>query len=304
MSLARVGFIAIPTGAAPGFDHADVHRQRRRIYVAHTGADRIEVLDCNARSYLGALPAELPGVAGVLVDEEHELLFSSDRGAARVSAFHCSDDQLIGQVEVGPHPNGLAYDLKRRRLYSFNLGEPLGENCTASVVELDPIVVHAELTLPGRPRWALYDRERDVVYANIQQPAQIVVIDCERTVIERALEVPSAGPHGLWLDSGRLFCAADGGDLVVLDRDSGELITSLPLPGVPDVVMHDPELERLYVAIGEPGLICSFDTNRLEQLETVETEQGAHTSCWDPISQCLYVFCPASGGAAIYEERA
>src|SRR5207244_1665313 len=169
-----------------------------------------------------------------------------------------------------------------------------------SVVELDPMVVHAELTLPGRPRWALYDREQDVVYANIQQPAQIVVIDCERTVIERALEVSSAGPHGLWLDSGRLFCAADGGDLVALERDSGEVIASLPLPGVPDVVMHDPELERLYVAIGEPGLVCSFDTERLEQLESVETEQGAHTSCWDPLSQCLYVFCPRSGGAAVY----
>ena len=200
-----MGFIAIPPGAKPGFDHADVHRQRRRIYVAHTGADRIEVLDCNARSYLGALPAELPGVAGVLVDEEQELLFSSDRGAARVSVFRSSDEQLLGQAEVGPHPNGLAYDRRRRRVYSFNLGEPPGENCTASIVELDPLGVLTELALPGRPRWALYDRERDVVYANIQQPAQIVVIDCERTVIERALEVPSAGPHGLWLDAGRLF---------------------------------------------------------------------------------------------------
>jgi hypothetical protein len=163
--------------------------------------------------------------------------------------------------------------------------------------------VIAELPLPGRPRWAVYDPQRDVVYANIQKPGQIVVIDCERMVIERALEVPSAGPHGLWLDSGRLFCAADGGDLVVLERDSGELIASLPLPGAPDVLMHDPNLERLYVAIGEPGLVCSFDTERLEQLESVETEQGAHTSCWDPISQCLYVFCPGSGGAAVYEER-
>src|SRR5256885_10921415 len=39
---------------------------------------------------------------------------------------------LFRSVEVGPHPNGLAYDSKRRRLYSFNLGEPLGEYCTAS----------------------------------------------------------------------------------------------------------------------------------------------------------------------------
>src|SRR5213080_1152311 len=304
VSLARVGFIAIPPGAKPGFDHADVHPQRRRLYVAHTGADRIELLDCNARTYLHALRAELPRVAGVLIDEQQDLLFSSDRGAARVSVFACSDEELHGQVEVGPHPNGLAYDRERRQLYSFNLGEPLGENCTASIVGLDSMGVIAELPLPGRPRWAVYDPERDVIYANIQQPAQIVVIDCERALIEHALEVPSAGPHGLWLDSGRLFCAADGGELAVLERDSGEVIASLPLPGVPDVVMHDPELERLYVAIGEPGLVCSFDTNRLEQLETVETEQGAHTSCWDPISQCLYVFCPASGGAAIYEERA
>jgi DNA-binding beta-propeller fold protein YncE len=303
VSLVRAGFIPIPPGAKPGFDHADIHRERRRLYVAHTGADRIDVLDCNARTYLHALPAELPGVAGVLIDEQHDRLVSSDRGAARVSVFRCSDEQLLGQVEVGPHPNGLAYDRRRRQLYSFNLGEPLGENCTASVVDLETLRVIAELPLPGRPRWAVYDPQRDVVYANIQKPAQIVVIDCERALIERALQVPSAGPHGLWLGSGRLFCAADGGDLVVLDRDSGEVLESLPLPGVPDVVMHDPALERLYVAIGEPGLVCSFDSERLEQLETVETEQGAHTSCWEPISQCLYVFCPASGGAALYEER-
>jgi DNA-binding beta-propeller fold protein YncE len=303
MSLVRAGFIAIPPGAKPGFDHADVSTSGRRMYVAHTGADRIEVLDCATRSYLHALPTKLPGVAGVLIDEEHDLLFSSDRAAARVSVFRCSDEQLRGQVAVGPHPNGLAYDRRRRRLYSFNLGEPLGENCTVSVVELDSLRVIAELPLAGRPRWAVYDPERDSVYANIQTPAQIVLIDCERAAIVRALEVPSDGPHGLWLDRGRLFCAADGGALVALDSDSGEVIASLPLPGVPDVVMHNRELRRLYVAIGEPGLVCSFDSERLEQIETIETEQGAHTTCWDPIERCLYIFCAASGGAAVYEEH-
>jgi len=303
VTLVRAVFIPIPPGPKSGFDHADVSRGDRRMYVAHTGADRIDVLDCAARSYLRALP-DLPGVAGVLVDEAHDLLFSSDRGAARVSVFRCSNEQLLGRVEVGPHPNGLAYDRERRRLYSFNLGEPLGVNSTASVVELDSMRVIAELPLPGRPRWAVYDPQRDVIYANLQKPAQILVVDCERAVIEGALPVPSEGPHGLWLDSGRLFCAADGGALVVLERDSGEVLKSLPLPGVPDVVMHDPELRRLYVAIGNPGLVCGFDSERLEQLETVETEAGAHTTCWDPVAHCLYVFCPGSGGAAVYEERA
>jgi DNA-binding beta-propeller fold protein YncE len=303
MSLVRDGFIPIPLGAKPGFDHADVFVRGRRMYVAHTGADRIDVLDSNSRSYLHALPTELPGVAGVLIEEQDDLLFSSDRAAARVSVFRCSDEQLLGQVEVGPHPNGLAYDRKGRRLYSFNLGDPLGRDCTTSVIALESMRVIAELPLPGRPRWAVYDPDVDVVYANIQTPAQIVAIDCERTRIERTLDVPSDGPHGLWLDAERLFCAADGGALVVLDRDSGEVLTSLPLPGIPDVVMHDPELRRLYVAIGDPGVVCSFDSGRLEQLETVQTERGAHTSGWDPVDRCLYVFCPASGGAAVFEER-
>jgi hypothetical protein len=232
VSLVRVGFIDLPAGAKPGFDHADVYRAGRRIYVAHTGADRVDVLDCAQHRFLRSLPG-LPGVAGVLVDEAGDLLFTSDRGAARVSVFRCSDEALLGRVEVGPHPNGLAYDRRRRRLYAFNLGEPSGENCTASVVDVDSLEVVEELSLPGRPRWALYDEERDRIYVNIRAPAEIAVIDCERVAIEHALPVPSAGPHGLWLDGGRLFCAADVGSLVVLDRDNGNVVEQLPLPGCP-----------------------------------------------------------------------
>jgi hypothetical protein len=283
VSLLRTGFVSVPPGQMSGFDHADVWlgEGRPRIYVAHTGADRIDVIDCTARAFLRSLDG-LPGVAGVLIDQEHDLLFSSDRACARVSVFRCSDEAFLGGVEVGLHPNGLGYDRRRRRLYCFNLGEPVGEGCTASIVDLDALAVIVELPLPGRPRWAVYDEERDLVYVNIRHPAEITVIDCWRMEIARAFRVPSSGPHGLWLDSGRLFCAADGGALVVLDRDTGTLLESLPLPGVPDVVMHDRDLHRLYVAIGDPGVVCSFDSERLEQLETVETEEGAHTIGWDP----------------------
>src|SRR3954469_7271193 len=117
VTLERLGVIPIPAGAEPGFDHADVYPRDRRMYVAHTGADRVDVLDCAQRSFLRSLP-DLPGVAGVLVDEEHDLLFTSDRATARVSVFRCSDEHLLGRVAVGPHPNGLAYDRLRQRLYA------------------------------------------------------------------------------------------------------------------------------------------------------------------------------------------
>ena len=48
MTLVKTGFIPIPPGPKPGFDHADVYRDgsgARRLYVAHTGADRVDVID-------------------------------------------------------------------------------------------------------------------------------------------------------------------------------------------------------------------------------------------------------------------
>src|SRR5262249_54526622 len=104
VSLTRTRFIEVPPGARPGFDHADVYRAGRRMYVAHTGADRVDVLDCGRLEYLRSLD-DLPGVAGVLIDQRDDLLLTSDRGAARVSVFRCSDEQLLGEVAVGPHPN-------------------------------------------------------------------------------------------------------------------------------------------------------------------------------------------------------
>jgi len=303
MALKKVGFIPIPPGKQPGFDHADVYRRgTARLYVAHTGADRIEVIDCVSNIYLHSLP-QVPGVAGVLIDSEQDFLFSSDRGCARASIYRCSDETLLGRVEVGDRPNGLAYDSVRRHLFVFNIGDPPGENCTISVVAVDEMRVIATIPLPGRPRWAVYDPASEHVYANIQKPAEIVVLSATELQIKGAFNVPVAGPHGLVIAGERLFCAADGEALVALHRDTGAVLGSVTLPGEPDVVMHDPALARLYVAIGSPGVVIVIDAHRLETLQTVSTESGAHTIGWNPDTRSLYAFLPRSSGAAVFVEQ-
>jgi DNA-binding beta-propeller fold protein YncE len=129
------------------------------------------------------------------------------------------------------------------------------------------------------------------------------VLSAKDLKIARAFNVPTAGPHGLAISNERLFCAADGGALVALDRDSGAVLGSVTLPGEPDVVMHDPASARLYVAIGAPGVVSVIDDQRLETLETVETESGAHTIGWNADTRTLYAFLPTSGGAAVFAEQ-
>ncbi len=297
-------FIPVPAGPHPGFDHADVYsgtRGESRLYVAHTGANRVDVIDCVSNTYLRALP-DHPGVAGVLIDSEHDVLLTSDRGSDRVGGYRCSDESPIGRVDVGPRPNGIAYDPMRRHVFTFNLGDPIGENCTASVVSLGDMRVIETIPLPGRPRWAAYDAERDRVYANIREPAQIVVIDASSRQIVAAFDVPCAGPHGLALVGDRLFCAADDGKLPVLDRDDGRVIGCADLPGEPDVIMHDAESGRLFVAVGDQGVVVVVDDATLGVIETVETEGRAHTIAWNSDNKTLYAFLPVRGGVLVLAE--
>ncbi len=48
VTLRRLAFVEVPRGAKPGFDHADVlvAPAGSRMYVAHTGDDRVDVFDC------------------------------------------------------------------------------------------------------------------------------------------------------------------------------------------------------------------------------------------------------------------
>jgi hypothetical protein len=68
------------------------------------------------------------------------------------------------------------------------------------------------------------------------------------------------------------------------------------------VIMGDPDLGHLYVAIGDPGVITVADTGALEIIQTVPTEPGAHTLGIDPDARSVYGFLPHSGGAAVYRD--
>jgi DNA-binding beta-propeller fold protein YncE len=81
------------------------------------------------------------------------------------------------------------------------------------------------------------------------------------------------------------------------------VLGSVALPGEPDVIMHDPALARLYVAIGSPGVISVIDDRRMETVEVVETEPGAHTIGWNPDTRTLYAFFPGSAAAAVFVEH-
>ena len=303
--LRYIGFVDLPTHAKKGgFDHAAVHAASGHVYVAHTANDAVDVLDPAAAKLVYSVGG-LTGVAGVVVSDEAQLIFTTNRGENTIGVFAPGPDPHVRKVAVGMAPNGLAYDHGRRLLLAANVGDPsIPGSHTLTLVDIGEMTVRAEIPAPGRTRWALFDPDAQVYYVNISDPAQIVVVDARNpTGIARVIPVPSAGPHGLDLDlaTHRLFCACDSGALITLDALSGRVISERPLSGAPDVVFFNRQRQQLYIAVGDPGVIDVFDTATMQSLGRVTTEKGTHTTALAPAGDRLYAFMPASHRAAIYE---
>jgi DNA-binding beta-propeller fold protein YncE len=308
MTLRLLGHIELPPHrSSGGFDHADVHSPTDRIYVAHTANDSIDVIDCAKDRYVESLPG-FTAVAGALVSEERGLVFATNRGENTVSLFMPGDERNAFKIGVGVKPNGVAFDSDRGLLVVANVGDPaISDSYTASVVDVGRKERIAEIKVPGRTRWAIYNPALDTFFINIASPAQIVAIDArDPTKISKEYQVPAEGPHGLELDpvTGRLFCACDAGILFAIDAASGRVLADVSLSGAPDVIFLNSRSGHLYVAIGDPGVIDVIDVATLRRKEVARTEEGAHTLALDRKRSKVYAFLPRSHRAAVFADAA
>jgi len=308
MVLRLLGHIELPANRAKGgFDHADIHLPTDRLYVAHTSNDAIDVIDSARDLYIESMPG-LVAVAGALVSEARGLVFTSNRGENTVSVFSPHAERDAFKIVVGMKPNGLAFDSARGILIVANVGDPsIPDSYSVSVVDLARRERIAEVKVPGRTRWTIYDAADEMFFVNIASPARIIAIDARNpTKILKEYEVPAAGPHGLELDpaTGRLLCACDAGLLLAIEATSGDVLADVPLSGAPDVIFLHPQSGHLYVAIGDPGVIDVIDIGTMRREEVVTTEGGAHTLALNRKRNKVYAFLPQSHRAAVFVDTA
>jgi DNA-binding beta-propeller fold protein YncE len=305
MALKLIGSIDLPAHVKQnGFDHAAVHTRLNRLYVAHTANDSVDVIDCDQDRYLHSIP-NLTGVAGALVSEASDLIFTSNRAENTVGIFAPDNESGLTKVPVGIRPNGLSYDPNSGLLLSAHVGDPaISGSTTVSLIQVAERRVVATIPVPGRTRWTVFDAVSNAFYVNISDPAMIVTIQADKpTEIAQTFSIPVSGPHGLDVDtvSQRLFCACDGGKLVTVDIHSGNILSQSDISGAPDVIFYNARLHHLYVAVGDPGVIDVFDTQTMTCMETIPTERGAHTLAFDSRQNKVYAFLPETHRAAVYQ---
>lgn len=300
MPLHLRGYVDLPRHVQGGFDHGDVHLEDGQVFVAHTANGTVEIIDGVNGRHLRTVPG-CPEASGVLCAQGEDLVFAAARAAAKVLVIHSRSRGVAREIQVGPRPNGLAWDPRRKHLLVADV-----EDLTARLVDPRNGNGIARVGLPGRPRWTVYDPEPDRFLVNIREPASVLHLAGPDLREIGSWAISAAGPHGLDLDpgEGKAFVACDGATLITLNLLDGREVGATPIAGEPDVLWFNPVHHRLYVAIGKPGLVEVIDSRSLRLIEQLPTEEGAHTTAFDRARQRLYVFLPHSCRAAIYEEPA
>jgi DNA-binding beta-propeller fold protein YncE len=297
MPLKMIGTIAIPNAVGSEFDHAAFDAKSRRVFIAHTARDCIEVIDHDAGRHLATLPG-FPGVAGAVADDGQ--ILATNRGSASIAWLDAVTLETRAVFKTGARPNG-AVIIARSGL---GIAACIGNDKETPTLQLYGLRdrKHVSIDLPGRPRWCVTDADAGRVFLAIREPSMVLVARLPDLGTVTHWKIPSSGAHGLDIDHsrGRLYVACDDSTLVEMNSASGEVTNVWPIGGPPDVTFFNPATGLVHVAIGEPGLVDSIDPRDGHTTRTV-TGAGAHTTALVAPDQ-LYVISPAHGGILVLSD--
>jgi hypothetical protein len=294
MPLKSLGVIGIPGGKGSEFDHAAFDPKTRRVFIAHTARDCLEVIDHDAERHIATLPG-FPGVAGAVADDGDVL--TTNRGAASATWLDGATFKTKAIFETGARPNGAAVTKRTGIGIVACIGDD-HEGPSLHVLKLTS-GEQIKIDLPGRPRWCVTDADAKRVFLCIREPSMILTARLPDLGGIVRWPLPSGGAHGLDIDHSRrrLYAACDKGELVEVDSVTGEAMNIWRIAGPPDVTFLNPATGRLHVAIGDPGVIETIDLRTWERMRTV-TAKGAHTTAIIAPDR-LYVISPQHGGVLV-----
>ena len=297
MPLKTIGTIAMPNAAGSAFDHAAFDAKSRRVFIAHTARDCIEVIDHDSGRHIATLPG-FPGAAGAVADDGQILV--TNRGSASVALLDAVTLRTGAMFKTGPRPNGAVIVARLGLAVAACIGDD-DNGPTLHLLGLNDRA-HVSIELPGRPRWCVTDAAAERLFLCIREPSMVLVTRLRDLGAVTHWKIPSSGAHGLDIDhaNGRLYVACDDSTLVEISSTSGQVINIWPIAGPPDVTFFNPATGLVHVAIGEPGLIETIDPRTGERMRT-PTGADAHTTALVAPDR-LYVISPAHGGVLVLSD--
>lgn len=265
-------------GGAGGYDYVYADAGGRRLYIPRSGQGaRITVFDLDTLAPVGEIPNV--NAHGVAIDAKSGHGFSSSKP---VVMFDTKTLNVIKTIDVQGNPDGIMFDPFNGRVWILSHTAP-----NATVIDGKDGSIVGTVDLGGAPEQAQSDG-RGRLFVDVEDKDTVAVVDTKTLKVTGTYDLSSKAktPAGLALDTKNkvLFSACrNAPTMVILNADSGSILTSLPIGTGVDGAGFNPQTMEAFSSQGDGTLTIikenSPTTFVVEQ--TLQTMPGARTMTID-----------------------
>jgi YVTN family beta-propeller protein len=276
----------IKVGGAGGWDYLKMDADTGRLYISR--GTRVMVLDVKEGKVVGEI-ADTKGVHGVALVPGKHRGYTSNGQSASVTVFDTQTLRALKQIKVGQGPDAIVYDAASKRVFTMN-----GRGRDATAIDVDKDEVVGSVKLGGKPESVVADGKGHL-YVDIEDKDEVAEIDSKKLeVLNRWSVSPIKEPAGLSMDrkNRRLFVTCHKPPkMVVLNADSGKVVTTLPIGRGTDACRFDASAGLAFSSNGDGTLsvIKEEGPDEFVALDPVKTQMGARTMALDRKTHRVYL---------------
>lgn len=283
-SLQLIKAVTLP-GYTGDFDHFAVDYQRGRILLSAEDHGTLEVFSLASGDHLRTVKDGIETPHSILVRPGVDTIFLTDSGKSMSKILNADTYAEVKTVPLTVGADSSKYDAKTNTLFVVTGGKDVDMK-TANLQAVNPDTGKAlrSVTFQDDHVEALtLESNGPRIFINLTQTNKLAAVDRRTMKVLHLWLVPPAQQNAMVaLDEAqhRLYVVCRSpGTVVVMNSDTGAVVSTSPAPLRADDLMYDESAHRLYVPGGD-GFLGIYDTsspNRIKQIAKIPTALGAKT---------------------------
>lgn len=282
------------------FDHFAVDLDGNRLFSTAEENSKVLVFDLKTNKLIHTIDGDLKAPHSMLYRRDLKKLFVVDGDLGEVKIYETESYKPAGSVKVREGADSSTYDPSTKYLYVAETGKDAHlPDSYIAIVDTNEAKQVGEIKINADDIEAMaLEKSGPRLFIDIRGKNEVQVYDRNSHALLATWPTAPEGkkPTTVALDEPdhRLFVGTrDPGKLLVLDSDSGKIITSLPAPAMIDDMAYQPDKKRIYASGSQfIDVIEQRDPDHYEQVGHIPTAFRAKTAILVPQLNRYYLAVP------------
>jgi len=285
----------IPLPGVEGrIDHLALDASGERLFVCALGNNSVEVLDLRRGERIHSITGLGAPQGIVYIPDLGRLFVANDKGGI-FKIYDAKSFQTVGELNFKDDADNVRYDDATKKIYvGFGSGG-------IAVVNAPDGKQIGSIKLSAHPEAFELEKQGKRIFINVPNSRDVAVIDRDKGEVIATWKTDLAfGNFPMALDetNHRLFLGCRmPSKLIVLNTDSGDVVTKIDISGDPDDVFYDSKRHRIYATCGagKIDIIEQTGADAYRALAKIDTADGARTGLFVPERDTVFVAVPHRG---------